>query len=101
MARNPVKFCIQAADGKFLKITPETEALPYYDTDSVGPEIQKSPYDYKSRQAAERVFAHIMEYARRNTRSEQDRMRPGVRQDWRYTKYVDSLQGAKIVEIAR
>jgi hypothetical protein len=66
----------------------------------IGPETPSKPYNYKSRAKAEQILKHIQEYVRINTRSEADRLDPIVRRDWRYTKYVDALVGAKVVEIA-
>lgn len=101
MARNPVRYCIQATDGKFLKITPATEEKPHFSPSFIGPETVIQPYDYKSLAKAQQILEHIQEYARRNTRSEEDRRDPIVRRNWRYTKYVDSLNGAVLVEISR
>ena len=101
MARNSIRYCIQAADGKFLKITPEKEALPYFSPQMVGPEVVSKPYDYKSVQKAQIMLEYIREYTRINTRSQADRNDPIVRRDWRYTKYVDGLVGAQMIEIPR
>jgi len=95
-----VRYCIQAPNGKFLKITPQTAASKDFSPICIGPQVSSKPYDYKTRARAEEMLAHIDEYVWINTSTVEQRNDPIGRRDWAYARYVDSLAGAKVIEIA-
>ena len=95
-----VRYCIQALNGKFLKITPKTAASEDFSPICVGPQLSSKPYDYKTKERAEEMLAHIEEYVWINTSTVEQRNDAIGRRDWAYARYVDSLVGAKLVAVA-
>ena len=90
------KIVIKTQDGRYLKLPPEDVAVNR-DFLRIGAQIKTTPYNYKTREAADEAFAMINEYVRQNKRTEEERKEAA--KDWRYTKYVDAQEGCEIVEL--